>query len=207
MKPDGTLGWSAISAYLDTLASADPTPGGGAAAAVTAAEGAALLSMVCNLTIGKKKFADVEDEVHSILEQCETARRQMLNLGDRDMEVFGTIMEVYKMPKTTPEEAEARRTAIQLALKASSEAPFELFKRCLATLPHADRLEQIANPSVLSDVIVGRYLLVAGLMSAMANVEANLATIDDAEFCKAKREVMLPAIGSLGAGWRGLTGV
>ncbi|UWX56961.1 cyclodeaminase/cyclohydrolase family protein [Chlorobaculum sp. MV4-Y] len=207
MKSDGTLGWSAISTYLDSLASADPTPGGGAAAAVTAAQGVALLSMVCNLTIGKKKFADVADEVHSILEKCETARRQMLNLGDRDMEVFGTIMEVYKMPKSTPEEAEARRAAIQLALKASSEAPFELFKRCLAMLPLADRLEQIGNPSVLSDVIVGRYLLVAGLMSAMANVEVNLASIDDAEFCKAKREVMLPAIGNLGMSWRGLAGV
>ncbi|MGC8773663.1 MAG: cyclodeaminase/cyclohydrolase family protein [Chlorobaculum sp.] len=207
MKSDGTLGWSAISTYLDSLASADPTPGGGAAAAVTAAQGAALLSMVCNLTIGKKKFADVEHEVHSILDQCETARRQMLNLGDRDMEVFGTIMEVYKMPKATPEEAEARRAAIQLALKASSEAPFELFKRCLAILPLADRLEKIGNPTVLSDVIVGRYLLVAGLMSAMANVEVNLASIDDAEFCKAKREVMLPAIGNLGVSWRGLAGV
>lgn len=207
MKLESTLGSTPISTYLDTLASADPTPGGGAAAAVTAAEGAALLSMVCNLTIGKKKFADVEDEIRASHEQCETARRQMLNLGDRDMEVFGTIMEVYKMPKSTPEEAEARRAAIQLALKASSEAPFELFKRCLAMLPHADRLEKIGNPSVLSDVIVGRYLLVAGLMSAMANVEVNLASIDDAEFCKAKREVMLPAIGSMGVSWRGLAGV
>ena len=59
---------------------------------------------------------------------------------------------------------------------------------------------------MLSDVIVGRYLLVAGLMSAMANVEVNLASIDDAEFCKAKREVMLPAIGNLGVSWRGLVG-
>ena len=84
-----------------------------------------------------REFADVEEEVRAIHEQCETARRQMLNLGDRDMEVFGTIMQVYKMPKTTPEEAEARRAAIQLALKASSEAPFELFKLCLAMLPHA----------------------------------------------------------------------
>jgi len=92
-------------------------------------------------------------------------------------------------------------------LRNCSEAPFELFKRCLATLPHADRLEKIGNPTMLSDVIVGRYLLVAGLMSAMANVEVNLASIDDAEFCKAKREVMLPAIGNLGENSRAFLGV
>jgi formiminotetrahydrofolate cyclodeaminase len=206
MKPDNTLGSTPVSTWLDQLSSADPTPGGGAAAAVTAAQGVALLSMVCNLTIGKKKFAGVEDEVRSIAHVLENARRQMLTLGERDMEVFGTIMEVYKMPKTTPEESEARRVAIQLALKASSEAPFELFKRCLAMLPYADRLEKIGNPTVLSDVIVGRYLLVAGLMSAMANVEVNLASIDDAEFRKAKREVMLPAIGTLGENSRAFLG-
>lgn len=198
MRPDGTLGSTAISAYLDRLSSADPTPGGGAAAAVTAAQGVALLSMVCNLTVGKKKFASVEREVHSILEQCESARRQMLSLADRDMEVFGTIMQVYRMPKSTPEEAEARRAAIQSALKASSEVPFELFKRCIAMLPLADRLEQIGNPNVLSDVFVGRYLLVAGLQSAKANVEVNLDGIEDRIFCEVKRSVMQAALDGLG---------
>ena len=206
MKPDGTLESTTIAAYLGRLASGDPTPGGGAAAAVTAAQGVALLSMVCNLTIGKKKFADVEGEVQSILETCETARRQMLVLGDRDMEVFGTIMEVYRMPKTTPEETEARSAAIQAALKASSEVPFELFKRCQALLPLTDRLEQIGNPNVLSDVIVGRHLLIAGMLSAKANVEVNLDGIDDAEFCEAKRKVMREALNGLGESCQGLVG-
>jgi len=206
MKPDGTLESTTIAAYLGRLASGDPTPGGGAAAAVTAAQGVALLSMVCNLTLGKKRFADVEDEVQSILETCETARRQMLVLGDRDMEVFGTIMEVYRMPKTTPEETEARSAAIQAALKASSEVPFELFKRCQALLPLADRLEQIGNPNVLSDVIVGRHLLIAGMLSARANVEVNLDGINDAEFCEAKRTVMQQALDGLGESCQGLVG-
>ncbi|HHE32177.1 MAG TPA: formiminotransferase-cyclodeaminase [Chlorobaculum parvum] len=201
MKPDSTLGSDTISTYLDRLASADPTPGGGAAAAVTAAQGVALLSMVCNLTIGKKKFADVEDEVRSILETCETARRQLLVLGDRDMEVFGMIMEVYRMPKTTPEETEARRAAIQAALRASSEVPFELFNRSTVMLPLVDRLEQIGNPSVLSDVIVGRHLLIAGMLSAKANVEVNLDGIDDAEFCEEKRKVMMAVLDTFGEGW------
>lgn len=207
MTLDGTLGSTPVSAYLDRLASGDPTPGGGAAAAVTAAQGVALLSMVCNLTAGKKKFADVEHEVRSILEQCEAARCQMLVLGDRDMEVFGTIMEVYRMPKATPEESAARRVAIQSALKASSEVPFELFNRCITMLPLADRLEQIGNPNVLSDVFVGRHLLVAGLLAAKANVEVNLDGIDDAEFCDAKRKVMHEALNGLGESCLGLVGV
>jgi formiminotetrahydrofolate cyclodeaminase len=206
MKLDGTLGSSKISAYLDSLASSDATPGGGAAAAVTAAQGVALLSMVCNLTIGKKKFASVEDEVRAIQEQCDTARRQMLDLGDRDMEVFDEVMQAYRLPKATPEESALRNEAIQKALKVCSEAPYGLFRLCQSMLPHADRLEKIGNPSVLSDVIVGRYLLTAALMSAMANVEVNLAVIEDTHFNKAKRKVMLAVLDSLGEGWRGLVG-
>lgn len=196
-----------IQAYLDRLASADPTPGGGAAAAVTAAQGAALLSMVCNLTVGKKKFADVEEEVSSIAVVLERVRHEMLALADRDVQVFGESMSAYRLPKATPEEAQNRQSAVQAALKASSEAPFALFKECLSLLPHADRLEKIGNPSVLSDVIVGRYLLVAGMLSAMANVEVNLAGINDPEFCKSKRNIMLTAIGSLGENSRSFLGM
>jgi formiminotetrahydrofolate cyclodeaminase len=206
MKPENTLGSAPISTWLDQLSSAEPTPGGGAAAAVTAAQGVALLSMVCNLTIGKKKFAGAEDEVRSILDSLEAARRAMLDLGNRDMEVFDEVMQAYRMPKVTPEEAALRNEAIQAALKVCSEVPFALFSKCQSMLPHADRLEKIGNPSVLSDVIVGRYLLTAALMSAMANVEVNLAGIDDAEFCKAKRKVMLAVLDTLGEGWRGLVG-
>ncbi|HHE07772.1 MAG TPA: formiminotransferase-cyclodeaminase [Chlorobaculum parvum] len=207
MKPDSTLGSDTISTYLDRLASADPTPGGGAAAAVTAAQGTALLSMVCNLTIDKKKFAAVEDEVHSILDSFEVARQMMLDLGDRDMEVFEKVMQAYRLPKSTPEEMALRNGAIQAALKVCLEVPFALFSQCKAILPHADRLEKICNPSVLSDVIVGRYLLVAGLLAAKANVEVNLSSIEDAEFCEAKRKVMREALNGLGESCRGLVGV
>lgn len=207
MKPDSTLGSSTISSYLDRLASADPTPGGGASAAVTAAQGVALLSMVCSLTIGKQKFAAVEDEVRSILDSLEAARQTMLELGDRDMEVFEEVMQAYRLLKSTPEEVALRNEAIQEALKVCSEVPYALFSQCKAMLPYADRLEKIGNPSVLSDVIVGRYQLVAALMSAMANVEVNLASIEDAEFREAKRKVMLAVLDTLGEGWRGLVGV
>lgn len=206
MKPEGMIGFLPVAAYLDRVASTDPTPGGGAAAAVTAAQGAALLSMVCNLTIGKKRFADVEEEVVSILANTEGARQVMLRLGDRDMQVFEEVMQAYRMPKATAEELERRNKAIQTALKASSEVPFELFLHCIVAFQDADRLEEIGNPSVLSDVHVGRYLLVAAMLSAKANVEVNLDGIDDATFCDKKRKIMESAISGLGEKCRGLVG-
>lgn len=185
-----TLGNTKISDYLRDLASASSTPGGGYAAALTAAQGAALLAMVCRLTIGKKKFADVESEVRSILDTLDDNLEIAQVLADRDIEVFQKVMEAYKLPKETREDADVRAGKIQDALKTCSEVPFELFRTCLSMLPLADRLEQICNPAVRSDVLVGRYLLFAALYSAQANVETNLAAIADDPFCLEKRVYM-----------------
>ncbi|NTW84344.1 MAG: cyclodeaminase/cyclohydrolase family protein [Chlorobiaceae bacterium] len=185
-----TLGETKISDYLRDLASASSTPGGGSAAALTAAQGAALLAMVCRLSIGKKKFADVEDEVRSILVTLDNDLKITQELADSDIRVFQTVIAAYKLPKETEFEAEARAGKIQYALKTCSEVPLELFKTCVSLLPLADRLEQICNPAVKSDVVVGRYLLLAALYSAQANVEINLAGITDDFFCAEKREYM-----------------
>ncbi|TLU83216.1 MAG: cyclodeaminase/cyclohydrolase family protein [Chlorobium sp.] len=185
-----TLGETKISEYLQELASASSTPGGGSAAALTAAQGTALLAMVCRLTIGKKKFADVEDEVRSILATLDNDLKITQELADSDIRMFQTVMAAYKLPKETETEAEARAGEIQSALKTCSDVPFELFKTCLFMLPLADRLEQICNPAVRSDVVVGRYLLLAALYSAQANVEINLAGITDDSFSAEKREFM-----------------
>lgn len=189
------MGELEISIYLQELASANPTPGGGAAAALTGAQGVALLTMVCNLTIGKKKFADVEDEIRSILDILDRNRGVFLDLADKDTQVFQLVINAYKLPKETPVESEVRIKAIQNALKASSEVLFHLFKTCLTMLPLADRLEQIANPSVLSDVLVGRYLILASLLSAKANVDINLDGIEDESYCMERRLYMEEALG------------
>jgi formiminotetrahydrofolate cyclodeaminase len=176
-----------IKSYLQALASGEPTPGGGAAAALTAAQGAALLAMVCNLTIGKAKFAQFETELRSILHAAEQAYMAMLGQAEKDMAAFENVMAAYRSPKTTEQEATVRSAQIQSALKASAEVPFNLYKMCLSMFPLADRLEKICSPSVLSDVIVGRHLLQAALLSAQANIEQNLLSITNGAFCQSMR--------------------
>lgn len=194
-RADQMLGNLEISTYLQELASAAATPGGGAAAALTSAQGAALLAMVCNLTLGKKKFVAVEAEIRNILADLEQQRQSLLQFADADVTVFQGVMAAYKLPKDTPEQNQYRSEQIQAALKASSEVPFGLFKACQALLPVADRLEQIGNPAVLSDVLVGRYLLKAGLLSAKANVDINIDSITDDAFSAEKRQFMAAAMG------------
>lgn len=183
-----------LTSYLDALASSQPTPGGGAAAAVTAAQGVALLSMVCRLTLGKKKFADQENAIAAMLATFEQQRQNFLTLAHKDAEAFQAVMAAYKLPKATAIELAIRTEVIQTALEASAEVPLTLFRACGKMLPLADSLEQTGNPAVLSDVLVGRYLLFASLLSAHANVEANLASITDRKFCQEKREVMNPIL-------------
>ena len=160
--------------YLHDLASASPTPGGGAAAAVTVAQGLALLSMVCNLTIGKKKFSAVEDQAKDILEQLSTMRATALSEAAADMSAFTVVMQAWRMPAETDAQQSIRKAALATATRNAAEPPFRLMALAARALPLADQLEKIGNPNVLSDVLVGRHLLIAGYKSSQENVEVNL---------------------------------
>ncbi|NPA91804.1 MAG: cyclodeaminase/cyclohydrolase family protein [Chloroflexi bacterium] len=168
--------------YLDQLASAAPTPGGGAAAALTGAQGAALVSMVCNLTIGKKKYADVEEEMKQVLAQSETLRAKLTELIDKDAAAFDKVSEAYGMPKSTDEEKAARRAAIQEALKGAEAVPMETMEACLEVIRLAIVAAQKGNKNVVSDAAVGGILAHAGLLSAADNVKINLNLIKDETF-------------------------
>lgn len=160
--------------YLDDLASASPVPGGGVAAAVTVAQGLALFSMVCNLTIGKKKFRTVEDQAKDVLEQVSTMRANVLSEAQADMSAFGIVMNAYQMPTETDEQKLTRKAALARATREAAVPPFRLMTLVAQALPLADQLEHIGNPSVLSDVLVGRHLLIAGYISSKETVEVNL---------------------------------
>ena len=160
--------------YLHDLASASPTPGGGAAAAVTVAQGLALLSMVCNLTIGKKKFSAVEDQAKDILEQLSTLRAAALSGAEADMNAFTAVMQAWRMPAETDAQQSIRKAALATATRNAAEPPFQLMALAARALPLAAQLEKIGNPNVLSDVLVGRHLLIAGYKSSQENVEVNL---------------------------------
>lgn len=171
----------ALQPYLDALASAAPAPGGGAAAAVTVAQGLALLEMVGNLTIGKKKFAAVESEARAILDRATTLRAEALALAAADMAAFDKVMDAYRLPAETEAQAAVKRDALTDATRAAAEPPFRLLQLAATALPLADRLEQIGNPNVLSDVLVGRHLLLAGIAASRENVEVNLRNLSPAD--------------------------
>jgi formiminotetrahydrofolate cyclodeaminase len=163
--------------YLEELASTSPAPGGGVAAAVTIAQGLALLSMVCHLTIGKKRFSSVQGEVSGILERVTEMRAMAMSEAEADIHAFEAVMGSYRLPSGSPSLDLAKNAAVARATREAAEPPFRLMVLVVEALPIADRLAQIGNPNVLSDVLVSRHLLVAGYASSLENVDVNLGNL------------------------------
>lgn len=172
--------------YLDGIAAATSTPGGGSVTAVTAAQAAGLLSMVCNFTLGKEKFKSVEERVTELLRVFEKKRAKLFSLATEDTVVFEKVMSAYKLSK----DDKSRQEQIQTSLKASSEVPFEVFQICRKLIPFTDELEKIGNPMLVSDVIVARLMLKNCMECSVENVEINLTSITDQDFCSLKRAAM-----------------
>lgn len=179
--------------FLTDLASKEPTPGGGGAAALTAAIAAALTSMVSNLTLGKEKFAQVEDKIRPILVSAEILRTRMLALVAADAAVFDSFMKAYKLPKNTEEEKVSRSESIQIAAYDASEVPLKIADSCLDILHISSQLVRIGNPSVITDATVAALLARAALRSACYNVHSNLLLLKDKEYAQ-KTEEHLQAI-------------
>jgi len=168
--------------FLDELASSAPTPGGGGAAAVMGATGAALLSMVANLTIGKKGLEDVEAEMRTILVESERLRAEMSAMVADDVEAFNRLMASYKLPKETDEQKAERSAAIQSALKGATEAPLACARAAAAVVRLSRRTAEIGNKNVISDAGVGVLAAQASLRSAALNVYINAPSLKDQEF-------------------------
>ena len=180
--------------YLDDAASGESTPGGGSVAALAGALGAALTSMVCNFTVGKKKYKDVEDEVAEILSKSEELRGNLAELMQADTEVYGQVSAAYGMPRKTSKEKKARTAAIQEALKAALDVPLKAVMSCYDVLKLNQPLVEKGNPNLISDVGVAVALAESALHSAAMNVEINLAYIKDEAFCKEVREKLDPIV-------------
>ena len=177
--------------FLTDLASKEPTPGGGGAAALTAAIAAALTSMVSNLTLGKEKFAQVEDKIRPILVSAEILRTRMLALVAADAAVFDSFMKAYKLPKNTEEEKVSRSESIQIAAYDASEVPLKIADSCLDILHISSQLVRIGNPSVITDATVAALLARAALRSACYNVHSNLLLLKDKEYADKTEEHLL----------------
>ncbi len=178
--------------YLDEAASGASTPGGGSVAALAGALGAALTSMVCNFTVGKKKYKDVEAEVAEILSEADELRGKLLELMVEDTQVYGQVSTAYKMPKDTTEQKEARTEAIQNALKAAMGAPLKAAVCCYRILKLNEPLLEKGNKNLISDVGVAVLLAESAMRSAIMNVEINLSYIKDEKLCQETREKLRP---------------
>jgi formiminotetrahydrofolate cyclodeaminase len=168
-----------IGTWLDELASAAPAPGGGAAAAMLAAVGAALISMVCNLTIGKPKYAEHEDAMLAALVSATELRAQAASLAAQDAVAFLAVSDAYKLPRDTEAAKAARAEAIQVALVGAAGVPLRTAAVAAAVIGLAEGVLDGANVNVLSDVAVAASSARAALEAAVVNVEINLAALRD----------------------------
>lgn len=168
-----------IASWLGDLASASPTPGGGAAAGVAAATGAALIAMVGHLTIGKEGFEDMDARMRSMVETADEERDSFLALADEDARAFESVMASFRLPKETDEEQQARTLEIQLAYEAAAAVPLELATRSVRLMELAEDATAMGNPHAASDGYSAGALLFAAAISAMANVRINASGLKD----------------------------
>ncbi|MBR5343076.1 MAG: cyclodeaminase/cyclohydrolase family protein [Oscillospiraceae bacterium] len=184
-----------VSDFSGLLASDAPAPGGGSAAALSGALGAALTAMVACLTRSKKKYAEFAPFAAEVEEKEQALRAKLLDVMDRDTEAFLRVSAAFALPKETPEDKAARSAAIQLALKGCTETPMEMMQLCSEALQLTeDLLERGFNDSASSDLGAAALSLKAGIQGAWLNVLINIGSIRDEAFvsaCRAEGEALL----------------
>lgn len=176
--------------FLDELASKAPVPGGGGAAAAGGALGMALSNMVGNLTVGKKKYADVEDEVKELLAKGDQIMKDLESLVDKDAEVFEPLSKAYGMPKDTPEQIAAKEEALEKFSIQACSVPMEIMRKSYEGIKVHQRMGQIGSMLAISDVGCGVVFLKSALISGMLNVVININTIKDQDFVNTTRDEM-----------------
>ncbi len=177
-----------MNAFLDELASSSPAPGGGSVAALAGALGSALTSMVCNLTIGKKKYAEVENDMKKVVGQSEDLRRRFTELIERDTQAFNKVMEAFALPKDTEPQKALRNAAVKEATKEATLVPLEVMKHCIDALALAQEVASKGNTNSVSDAGVSALMLNAACEAAALNVRINLNALNDADFVGWKSE-------------------
>lgn len=177
-----------IAEFLDSLASAEPVPGGGSVAALGGALAASLLSMVCRLTIGKKGYETVGSEMYHLLAQVEPLQSKFRELMQADIDAYSNVMDAYRLRKTNDAEKAIRTRAIQSALMHASDVPMRVAELCAQTIRLARPIAEKGNKNASSDAGVGTLMAEAGLRGAALNVTINLGSIHDESFVAEHRE-------------------
>ena len=169
-----TLSHLSVEELTTRLASRDPIPGGGSAAAIAGAMGASLVGMVVELSIGRPDAEPYAAELQAIRDEAARYRAELLTLAQTDAEAYDAVVRARKLPKSTDEEREARRAAIQTAMLAAADAPLHDARVATATLALAERIAPIGNPNAVSDAGVAAQLASAAVRGAALNVRINL---------------------------------
>ena len=182
IEEQGALASSTITGFLSELASSSPAPGGGSVAALSGACGAGLISMVCNLTIGKKQYVDVEDKIKSVLKKSESTRKKLIKLIDEDTSAFNDVMRAFKLPKETDNQKKQRSEAIQKGYKKAALVPLETAQTCEQLLDLAKIVAKKGNQNSITDAGVAALMASSGVHSAVFNVKINLGSIKDMDF-------------------------
>lgn len=168
--------------FVAATASKEPTPGGGAIAALTGATGAALAEMVANLTFGKKGYEEVQSEMEELQTKAEAIRNRMLELSQADADVFNIFMNALGLPKNTDQERIARTAAIQQAYKDAAMVPFEIGELAYQIFDLAELASKKGNQNLITDGIIAAINARAAVKAAFLNVRINLSGIKDEAF-------------------------
>ena len=187
-----------VTTFLDELASDAPAPGGGSVAAISGALGAALISMVCNLTLGKKGYDEVQGDIQDLVAQSEALRAELTNLVEKDVKAYTGYSVAAKMPRGTDEEKAERATAMQAALKTATDVPQSIAEAAVKVMDLCMPAAEKGNKWAVSDAGVAVLMAEAALRSAALNVLINLGSLKDEAFVadrRAKLEALLEGKG------------
>ena len=168
-----------LQAFIEQLESNEPVPGGGSVAALSSALSSALAAMVANLTIGKKNYETVSDEMVLVAERMHTHRIEFVDLIDKDANSFDSVMKAFKLPKETDDEKAYRTNQIQEGMKYAASVPLEVAEKTAVLFDDLAFLVKSGNSNAQTDALVAAMMARTAILSALYNVKINLGSIKD----------------------------
>jgi formiminotetrahydrofolate cyclodeaminase len=176
-----------VKELLAKTASGEPVPGGGSLSAFTAAAAAALTQMVAELTVGRKKFTAVEEQMQQVAKRAATLRESLTADVERDAHAYNQVLEAFKLPKETEEQKAERAKAVQAGYKLAAAVPMQVAEQALRVMDLAEQAVANGNPNAVTDGLVGVILARSAALGAIYNVKINLTAITDAAWVEKQR--------------------
>lgn len=180
--------------FVDETFSKAPVPGGGGVASLVGALGAALGGMVCNLTTGKKKYAQYEEDIQRIMKEAEALKKEMMGMIDQDAQNFLPLSKAYGLPTSTDEEKKYKEETMQAALKVAIQVPVDIVKVCYKAIKLHEELVNKGSTLAISDVGCGVLCLKGAMMSGWLNVVINLKSINDETYVSQLKDELMPML-------------